>query len=420
MRPIATGAKLIVLIISVAVTTSGAIIGGVMLDRLVLADFSPLSNMQKAAEPDFKLMSEAWGIISKRYVDRQALQAKKLTYGAISGMVNSLGDTGHSTFLSPEMLAIESHFLKGNFSGIGAQIKIKEGHIVILAPMDGSPAQQAGLHSGDIILKVNGDDITGLPLEEAVTRITGKPGTSVTLTILSPKAGQSREISVVRANITVRNVEWQRLPGCNVAHMRIAGFSQGVAEQVRQALTEVENQGLTALILDLRDNPGGVFEEAIGVASQFLSGGNVVLEKNGNGDVKPVPVEPGGLAPRIALVVLVNGGSASSSEIVAGALKDEHRARLVGEKTFGAGTVLQEFGLSDGSAMLLAIAEWITPAGHVIWHKGVAPDEEVSLPVSAIPLYPDREKGMNSAELKASADTQLLRALDLLEHPESG
>ena len=165
--------------------------------------------------------------------------------------------------------------------------------------MDGSPAQQAGLHSGDIILKVNGDDITGLPLEEAVTRITGKPGTSVTLTILSPKAGQSREISVVRAKITVRNVEWQRLPGCNVAHMRIAGFSQGVAEEVRKALTEVENQGLTALILDLRDNPGGVFDEAIGVASQFLSGGNVVLEKNGNGDVKPVPVEPGGLAPGI-------------------------------------------------------------------------------------------------------------------------
>ena len=120
------------------------------------------------------------------------------------------------------------------------------------------------------------------------------------------------------------------------------------------------------------------------------------------------------------LVVLMNGGSASSSEIVAGALKDAHRARLVGEKTFGAGTVLQEFGLSDGSAMLLAIAEWITPAGHVIWHKGITPDVEVSLPVAAIPLYPDREKGMNPAQLKASEDTQLLRALDLLEHPESG
>ena len=420
MRPIATGAKLIGLIICVLVITSAAITGGVMLDRLVLADFASLNSMQKPAEPNFNLISEAWGIISKKYVDRQAIQAQKLTYGAISGMVNSLGDTGHSTFLSPEMLAIESHFLKGNFSGIGAQIKIKEGHIVILAPMDGSPAQQAGLHSGDIILKVNGEDITGLPLEEAVTRISGTAGTSVTLTILSPKSGQSREITVVRAHITVHNVEWQRLPGTNAAHMRIAGFSQGVAEQVRQALTEVENQGLTAIILDLRDNPGGVFQEAIGVASQFLSGGNVVVEKNGKGDVKPVPVKPGGLATGIPMVALVNGGSASSAEIVAGALQDAHRARLIGEKTFGAGTVLQEFGLSDGSAMLLAIAEWITPAGHVIWHKGVTPDEEVGLPVSVIPLYPDREKSMTQAQLKGSEDTQLLKALDLLEHPDKG
>ena len=419
MRSIATGAKLVGLIISVMVTTSSAIIGGVMLDRLVLADFVPLRNMQKTVEPDFKLMSQAWSIISKKYVDRQAVQAQKLTYGAISGMVNALGDTGHSTFLSPKMLSMESHFLEGNFSGIGAQIKIKEGHIVILAPMDGSPAQQAGLQTGDIILRVNGEDIAGLPLEEVVTRIAGKPGTSVTLTLLNPRSGQSREITLVRAKITVHNVTWQRLSGSKVAHMRIAGFSQGVAEQVRKALTEVINQGLTDIVLDLRDNPGGVLEEAIGAASQFLSGGNVVLEKNGSGDVKPISVKPGGLAPGIPLVVLVNGGSASGSEIVAGALKDAHRARLVGEKTFGAGTVLQEFGLSDGSAMLLAIAEWITPAGHVIWHKGVTPDVEVSLPVAVIPLYPDREKGMNSAQLKASEDTQLLRALDLLEHPEA-
>jgi carboxyl-terminal processing protease len=391
-----------------------------MLDRLVLADFAYLNNMQKAAEPNLKLMSEAWSIISKKYVDRQAVQAQKLTYGALSGMVNALGDTGHSTFLSPEMLSMESHFLEGNFSGIGAQVKVKEGHIVILAPMDGSPAQHAGLQSGDIILRVNGEDVSGLAIEEAVTRIAGNPGTSVTLTILNPKSGQSREITVVRAKITVRNVRWQRLSDTKTAHMRIAGFSQGVVEEVRKALAEVRNQGFTALILDLRDNPGGVLEEAIGAASQFLSGGNVVLEKNSNGDVKPVPVKPGGLASGIPLVVLINVGSASGSEIVAGALQDAHRARLVGEKTFGAGTLLQEFGLSDGSGMLLAIAEWLTPAGHVIWHKGVAPDVEVSLPVGAIPLYPDREKGMNSAQLKASEDTQLLKALDLLEHPESG
>jgi len=420
MRPIATGAKLIGLIISVMAVVSGATIGGVMLDRLVLADFVPAKYLQKAAQPDFKLISEAWNIISKRYVDHQAVQSQKLTYSAISGMVNALGDTGHSTFLSPDMLSIESHFLQGNFSGIGAQIKVKDGHIVILAPMDGSPAQHAGLQTGDIILRVNGEDITGLPVEDAVTRIAGKPGTSVTLTILNPRSGQSREVTIVRVEITVQNVRWQRLPGSKTAHMRIAGFSQGVAEEVRKALTEIRNKGLTALILDVRDNPGGVFDEAIGVASQFLSGGNVVLEKNGEGDVKPVPVKPGGLAPGIPLVVLINGGSASGSEIVAGALKDASRGKLVGEKTFGAGTLLQGFGLSDGSAILLAIAEWITPAGHIIWHKGVTPDVEVSLPAAAIPLYPDREKGMNPAQLQASEDTQLLRALELLDHLEKG
>jgi carboxyl-terminal processing protease len=419
MRPIATGAKLIGLTISVMLIMSGSIIGGVMLDRLVLADFAPVRNVQRAAEPDCKLISEAWNIISNKYVDRQAVQRQNLTYASISGMVNALGDTGHSTFLSPEMLNIESQYLQGNFSGIGAQIKIKEGHTVIMSPMDDSPAQKAGLQSGDIILRVNGEDITGLPLEQTVTRIVGKPGTSVTLTLLSPKSGQSREITVVRAKITVRNVRWQRLSGSKVAHIRIAGFSDGVAEEVRKALKEVRKQGLTALILDLRDNPGGVLDEAIGAASQFLSGGTVVLEKNGNGDVIPVPVKPGGLAPEIPLVVLINGGSASGSEIVAGALKDAHRAKLVGEKTFGAGTLLQHFRLSDGSAMLLATAEWISPGGHVIWHKGVMPDVEVSLPVAAIPLYPDMEKDMNSAQLKASDDTQLLRALNLLEHPQS-
>ncbi|MGO9017231.1 MAG: S41 family peptidase [Syntrophobacteraceae bacterium] len=418
MRPIATGAKLIGLITCVMMILGGTIIGGVMLDRLVLADFVPLKNVQRTGEPDFKLIAEAWSIISKRYVDHQAVQSKKLTYGAISGMVNALGDTGHSTFLSPDMLNIESHYLQGNFSGIGAQIKIKEGHIVILAPMDGSPAQRAGLQSGDIILRVNGEDITGLPVEEAVSRIAGKPGTSVTLTIVNPKSGQSREITIVRAEITVRNVRWQRLTGSKVAHMRIAGFSQGVAEEVRKALTQVRNQRLTGIILDLRDNPGGVLDEAIDTASQFLSGGNVVIEKNGAGDVKSIPVKPGGLAPAIPLVVLINGGSASGSEVVAGALKDAHRAELVGTKTFGAGTVLQAFGLPDGSAVLLAIAEWITPSGHVIWHKGITPDVEVSLPVGAVPLYPDREKGMDPAQMQSSDDTQLLRALDLLEHPE--
>ncbi len=420
MKQIGTGAKLIGLILCATIIMGGTMLGGVILDRMVLADSVGSKNVQRAAEPDYKLISEAWNIISKSYVDRQAVQPQKLTYGAISGMVNALGDTGHSTFLNPEMLRIESHYLQGNFSGIGAQIQIKEGHVVIVAPMDGSPAQQAGLQAGDIILKVNGEDITGLPLEQAVTRIAGKPGTSVALTLSNPKTGQTREVFIVRANINVQNVRWDRLPGTQAAHLRISGFSQGVAHEVRKALKEIRNQRLAGVILDLRDNPGGVLDEAVGTASQFLSSGDVVLEKYSNGDIKSIAVKSGGQAPDIPLVVLINAGTASGSEIVAGALKDAHRAKLVGEKTFGTGTVLQRFGLSDGSALLLAIAEWITPAGHVIWHKGIEPDVEVSLPPLATPLYPDKEKGMNPAQLQASQDTQLLKALDLLQHPEGG
>jgi carboxyl-terminal processing protease len=188
MRPTRTGKRLIGFILSAAISMGGAMVGGVLLDRMVLAE----SFSSRANGLDFKLMTEAWNIISRNYVDRQAIQPQKLTYGAIGGMVNALGDTGHSTFLSPEMLNVESQFLRGNFSGIGAQIQLKDGHIVILAPMEGSPAQKAGLHSGDIILKVNGEDITGLTVEQAVTRIIGKPGTSVALTALDPGSGQSQ------------------------------------------------------------------------------------------------------------------------------------------------------------------------------------------------------------------------------------
>jgi carboxyl-terminal processing protease len=397
------------------ITMGGTTMMGVMLG-IVLSDFAPLRNAQGAAGgPDFSLISEAWNIITKRYVNHQAVKSQKLTYGAIAGMVNSLGDTGHSTFLDPDMVNIESHMLQGNFTGIGAQITIKEGHIVILAPIESSPAQKAGLQSGDLILRVNGEDITDLSLEQAVTRIAGKPGTSVTLTILNPKTGQSREVSIVRAKITVQNVTWQRLPGTKIAHLRIAGFSQGIANDLRKALRDIDNQGLAGIILDVRDNPGGVLDEAIATASQFLSSGTAVLEKDSKGDVKPIPVQHGGLATRTPLVVLINFGTASGSEIVAGAIQDAHRATLVGEKTFGTGTVLEKFDLSDGSAILLAIAEWLTPAGHVIWHKGIAPDIEVSLPLDVLPLYPDREKGMNSGQLQASGDKQLLKALDLIQ-----
>jgi carboxyl-terminal processing protease len=389
-------------------------VGGVVLDRRVWIAFVPPSNVPADAADSFRLMAEAWNIIQEVYVDRPALQAQRLTYGAISGMVDALGDTGHSRFLSPERLEAYRTFAQGQFEGIGAYVEVKDGHVVIAAPMDGSPAQRAGLRAGDVILKVDGENVANLPLDEVVKRVMGPEGTSVTLTILSHDTGQARDVTLVRARITVHNVTWQRLPGTTVAHVRLVAFSHGATEDLRKALQEIQQQGLTQVILDLRNDPGGLLDEAVSTTSQFLGSGNVLLEKDAQGQVKPVPVSEGGIALKMPLVVLVNQGTASAAEIVAGALQDAGRAKLVGETTFGTGTVLGEFGLSDGSAMLLATQEWLTPNGRVIWHQGIVPDVVIALPATASPLHPEAEADMTPDQLRASKDVQLLRALDLL------
>ena len=393
-----------------------ALAGGIIVDRLVFAKVGS----DVPAAPDFKLIYEAWGIIEREYVNHDAVQSQKLTYGAIGGMVNALGDTGHSAFLNPDMVHLENHFLEGSFTGIGVELRIKEGHVVILAPLEGSPAQRAGIQSGDVIMKVDDKNVVGFPLEEVINAITGSPGTSVSLTVLSPKTGQSRTVSLVRAEITVHDVVWTRLPGFALADIRIAGFSKGVAGELRKALAEIRRAGIKGAVLDLRDNPGGVFQATIAATSQFLRSGNVALVRNNKGSTMPVHVEGEALAPDIQLVVLVNEGTASAAEIMAGALQDAHRARVVGENTFGTGTVLAAFKLSDGSELLLAIAEWLTPDGREIWHKGIAPDVEVPLPAGTDPLYPAKIKEMTPAQMRASEDKQLLRALELLSAPGAG
>lgn len=250
-------------------------------------------------------------------------------------------------------------------------------------------------------------------------RILGPAGTSVTLTILNPGSEQSRDVTLVRAHLTLHNVTWQRLPDTTIAHVRVAVFSKGVSQDLKQALTDIHQQGLTGIILDLRNDPGGLLDEAVGVASQFLSSGNVVLEQDAQGHTTPIAVKSGGLATTLPVVVLINQGTASGAEIVAGALQAAHRATLVGEKTFGTGTVLNEFKLSDGSVLLLATEEWLTPQGHLIWHQGIAPDEVIPLPANTSPLLPELEPGMSSTQLQANGDQQLLQALALLSHPKN-
>ncbi len=410
---------LIFIVFAILVFGSGTVFG-VALNRLVIAPSSSNANIATAqveTGPDFGLIDEAWKIINKNYVDRQAIQEKRLTYGAINGMVESLGDTGHTVFLSPEMVREEHNFTQGSLEGIGAYVEMKDGYPVIVAPMDGSPAQKAGVHPGDLIIKINGESIAGQPLEQVVGKVLGPAGTQVTLTLRDLATGNDRDVTITRAHIVIHNVTWEILPDTTVAHVHVAGFSKDVTKDLRNALQDIRKKGGTKIILDLRNDPGGLLDEAVGVASQFLSKGNVLLEKDASGNTQAVAIQPGGLATDMPLVVLVNQGTASASEIVAGALQDADRATLIGETTFGTGTVLNQFDLSDGSALELATMEWLTPDGRVIWHQGIKPDVQVAMANDQALLIPEEERGLSLDALQKSGDAQLLHALDLLLHP---
>lgn len=384
---------------------------GVLFDRWSLMAFVPSD-----AVADFRLIAQAWNTIERYYVARGTVTQEALTYGAISGMVDALGDTGHSVFLTPGMVK-ELHVTEsGQLKGVGLQVEMNVNRqVVIMTPLDNSPAQRAGLRPGEIIMSVDGRDIAGLPLSQVVSQISGPVGTSVDLGILNPKTHHFRNVTIVRAEIKISDVSWRQLPGTQVADLRIAAFDDHMSDDLKTALRQIQGKNIQGLILDLRNNPGGVLDQAIDVASQFLTGGNVLLVKNSQGKITPVPVEPGGLATNMPMAVLINHGSASAAEIVAGALRDAHRGELIGETTFGTGTVLNEFPLSGGSAMLLAVDEWLTPDGKSFWHKGISPEIEVALPPDTFQLLPAGIAGMTPEELQSSDDKQLLRALDVVE-----
>lgn len=407
------GVRILVYLLILPIFLGVGFAGGVLVDHFLITP--TVASAQTQSSNNLDLVNQAYQIIQQHYVDRSAVNQTQLEYGAISGMVNALGDTGHSRFLTPQMVQEENNFTQGSFDGIGAEVSMNaNGQVVIVAPLDGSPAQAAGIKAGDIMLKVDGQDLTGLSLSDVVNKVVGPAGTQVTLTLQDPKTGATRDVTITRAKITVQNVTWAMVPGTKIADIRIAGFSQGVTNDLHTAIQQAQSQGATSIILDLRNNPGGLLNEAVGVASQFLSSGNVLLVKDAKGQEQAIPVESGGLATQMPMVVLVNQGTASASEIVAGALQDAHRATLIGETTFGTGTVLNAFPLSDGSQVLLATEEWLTPSGRVIWHKGITPDVTVSLSSTVTPLVPDDLRGMTSTQLQSSQDMQLLNAISEL------
>jgi carboxyl-terminal processing protease len=355
---------------------------------------------------------EAWQLVEKLYVDRNAVQPVRMMRGALDGMLDSLGDVGHTTYLPPEEVKRLEESLKGQMEGIGARVSLRKGRPTIVQTLPKSPARAAELKPGDVIAAVDSKPTAGLSLQRVVEQVRGPAGTSVRLSIL--RDGKTLEVNVPRGHVDVPDVSWQMVAGAPVVHLALQEFGKSADAELRKSLTAARDRGARGLILDVRANPGGLKEQAVAVSSEFLKEGDVFIQVDAAGHRQQIKVKPDGVATDLPMVCLIDQGTASSAEILAGALQDHRRAKLVGNTTFGTGTVLGEFRLSDGSAVLLAVAQWLMPNGREIWHKGISPDVEVSLPEGAAIELPDSGGG-EEEDLSHSEDKQLLKALEILK-----
>src|SRR3990167_2778848 len=326
---------------------------------------------------DFTLFWEVWNEVKKSYVD-QPVADEKLFYGSMEGLVNSLDDP-YSTFLNPEQSKAFTDDLAGNFEGIGAEIGIRSDQLVVVSPLSGSPAEKAGLRAGDFILSIDDADTVGMSLTEAVTLIRGEQGTTVVLNIFREGESAAQDISIVRDVIHVNSVDWSYDEKTGIVTIELHQFIETTESELNAALQDILLKHPRGVVLDLRNNPGGFLTTAIRVASQFLNSGVVVSERFSDGSVRKYETIGTPSLVDMPMVVLVNEGSASASEIVAGALKDHGRAKLVGKKTFGKGSVQDFQELSDGSTLKITVAKWLTPNGAAIDGEGIAPDVEVDL-----------------------------------------
>ncbi len=343
-----------------------------------------------------------------------------MTRYAIAGMLESLGDEGHTTYLPPDDVKRMESGLKGEMEGIGARITMRKRMPTILQTMPNSPARKAGVKAGDVLLEVNGQPVARESLQQIVEQVRGEAGTEVKLRLVPDGKTTPVEVSITRGKVEVPDVTWHMLPGESFAHIGIESFGDKADNQLRAALTESREKGAKGVILDLRGNPGGLKDQAVAVTSEFLKDGDVFIDQDAHGKQTAVPVKPGGTAIDVPLCVLIDGGTASAAEICAGALQDYGRAKLVGERTFGTGTVLEPFELSDGSAVLLATSEWLTPKGRQIWHKGITPDVEVALPEGTSILLPEMEDDMDAEGFKRSEDAQLHKGLEIIQKQVQG
>lgn len=395
-----------------------AVGAGIGIDRYLI-DFSSAGAQGETDITDlseFQTLEETYRVIRENYVESDEITDEQLIYGASTGMVDALGDTGHSTFLDPEEAIAFERSSRGELIGIGIQIDSESSPPRVIVPIQNSPAFKAGIQPGDLILTVDGQDTTELePGTEVGSLIRGEEGTDVTLELQHQGETGSYEVTITRTRIQVKPVSWAMLPN-DVIWIRLSEFSSGATEGMQAALREGKKLGAKSVILDLRANPGGLVFEAMGVGSQFLPGDSVLYkEKDREDQVRGVrTVGNNGEWQDGPVIVLINGDSASAAEIVSSALRDNGRAELVGETTFGTGTVLLPIDLEDGSSVLIGTDLWLTANGEEIWKKGVEPTIEVENEVGVEPAFPYlfEDNQLTAAQLEALPDTQLVRAYE--------
>jgi carboxyl-terminal processing protease len=359
---------------------------------------------------EFQKLYEAYDALNTQYYED--LTQEDLVNGAINGMLESLEDP-YSDYMNEEEAKRFEESITSSFEGIGAEIQEKDGHITIVSPIKGSPAEKAGLRPNDQILEVDGESIQGVSVTDAVLKIRGEKGTKVNLTIKRPGTDEPTEVTITRDEIPLETVYSEMLEN-DIAKIQITSFSDDTYTELTKALEEMKSEGMKGLIIDVRQNPGGLLDQAIKISSLFVPEGEVLLQVEDNQGNKEKIVAEGGQKIDVPVTVLIDKGSASASEILAAAVSESADLPLVGVNSFGKGTVQTSESFSDGSNMKFTTAKWLTPEGNWIHEKGIKPDYEVSLPAYAELPYinPDQELKESDLSDQVKAAEEMLKAAE--------
>jgi carboxyl-terminal processing protease len=408
--PRPTRLPIILSIIAVALIAFSA---GMVVDHLTTPP--ALQQTQEAPLENFDVYVEALREIRENYVDRDSLTDKQLLYGSIRGMVDSLGDYNHSTFLTPEEYADLSSELSGSVAGIGVLITDDDGAFVVDRVIRDSPADRGGIKRGDRITAVDGTSVAGLDFDGLAEKVRGDVGSTVTVTVIHAGSAEPVDVTMTRAEVSMPLVDWGMIPGTTIADIALYEFSAGAADQVEQAIDEATARGASGIVLDLRGNPGGYAGEATAVLGEFVTGGVAYIEEDADGNRDEIMVATNRPTTSLPLVVLVDEYTASAAEVVAGCLQDAGRAPIVGMNTVGTGTILLPFTLSDGSVLMLGVVDWLTPNGNRIFGVGITPDTEAAMAQGVFPLDPFYFETMTQSQFEDASDAQLQKAIEVLQ-----